>query len=298
MAKETAFANKDLSTNTYRTSIDLGQVIDAGQPKDGIPAIIEPKFGTIVDTEEWLDDDAMGILYTDDQVTRYYPYAILYWHEIVNDTLNDKNIVITFCPLCGTAIIYERGDDNFGVSGKLWESNLLMYDQKTESLWSQILGEAVVGDRLGEKLKMLNSTIISFADLKTNYPDAQILNRDTGHYREYGQSPYGDYEASDALYFPVSITDDAFSKKELFHIVNVDGKSIGFLRSALLETGEAVLTVNDQNVTAKFKEDGTVLVMNQGTQEIIPSYTAMWFAWVSQTNPERIIWSGPDPQSE
>ena len=289
--RETGFSNIGLDTNTAISSIPLKNVLGGGPPKDGIPAILNPTFESIDEANEWLDNEGLGIIYEGENTTRFYPYAILYWHEIVDDTVDDKNLAVTFCPLCGSAIIFDRGDDVFGVSGKLWESNLLMYDKKTETLWSQIIGEAVVGDRTGETLPILDANVISFAEVKERHPKAEVLSSNTGYRRSYGASPYGNYEENNSLYFPVSNSDDAFHKKELFHIVNVGEKSVGFMRTDLMEVGEAEVDVDGQVIRAEVIGDSEITVTNLANDEELPGYVAMWFSWVTHSNRERVVWS-------
>ncbi len=289
---EMAFSNINLKTNTAISSIPLANVLGGGPAKDGIPAITEPGFVSVQAAEEWLDDEGLGIIYVDGEMVRYYPYAILYRHEIVNDQVNGKNIAVTFCPLCGSALIFDRGEDVFGVSGKLWESNLLMYDEQTESLWSQIRGEAVVGDRTGEVLEVLDANIITFAEVKKAYPEAEILSNDTGYDRDYGVTPYGDYETNDALYFDVSDENEAFSKKELFYVVHVDEDFMaGFMRADLLVAGEAEVEHGGQVIRAQVDEDGIITVTNVSTNEQLPGLITMWFSWVTHFEKERVVWS-------
>ena len=148
-AQEQAFLSSGLSTDTGKSLIDLDLVLSGGPPKDGIPAINIPTFTGISSASSNLADDTLGLLVTADDDERFYPYNILVWHEIVNDTVGGIPVSVTFCPLCGSGIVYERVVNGqevlFGVSGRLYESNLLMYDSATESLWSQIEGRAVIG---------------------------------------------------------------------------------------------------------------------------------------------------------
>jgi len=287
--RETAFDNIGLTTNTAIASLDLKEILGGGPVKDGIPAITDPSFISIEAANDWLDDEGLGILYAQGEMVRFYPYAILYWHEIVNNQIGDESIAVTFCPLCGSALIFEAGDDVFGVSGKLWESNLLMYDQKTESLWSQILGEAVVGDRTGETLRILDANVISFAELKASYPNAEVLDKDTNNPRDYGQSPYGNYETNDDLYFPISETNEAFSKKELFHVVILENTTVGFHRNDLLEKGTAVIQVGENIIKARV-EDGRVIITKNDSDETLPGLVTMWFSWVTHFDQERVVW--------
>ena len=158
------FLQYGLQTNTRQASIDIDLVLSGGPGKDGIPALTKPAFVSIAESNE--NDSFRGILVTMGGEQRFYPYSILVWHEIVNDSIGDQHFSVTFCPLCGTGIVYNREFDDtvleFKVSGLLYESNLLMYDTATESLWSQSLGKAVVGDRLGDTLRSTSVSVVVF----------------------------------------------------------------------------------------------------------------------------------------
>lgn len=130
---------------------------------------------------------------------RAYPLQILTWHEIVNDVIADVPVVVTFCPLCNPAITFDRRLEgqvfDFGTSGLLRNSDLVMYDRASKSLWQQLTGEAIVGDMVGQQLTFLPSAIVSFADFRQAYPDGIVLSRDTGYRRDYGRNPYAGYDA-------------------------------------------------------------------------------------------------------
>ncbi|MEM8858848.1 MAG: DUF3179 domain-containing protein [Chloroflexota bacterium] len=127
-----------------------------------------------------------------------YPLQILTWHEIVNDEINGRPIIVTFCPLCNAAIAFDSTlngqPTEFGVSGLLRNSDMIMYDRQTESLWQQFTGEAVVGDAVGTRLEFLSTLLISYDDFKAQYPDGIVLSRETGHNRQYGRNPYAGYD--------------------------------------------------------------------------------------------------------
>jgi len=290
--RESAFRSGGLKTNTAIASISLDKVLDGGPGKDGIPAITDPKFISAKEAEKWLKDDADGIVITAGKTTRFYPYNIIVWHEIVNDTIEKTPLVVTFCPLCGSAIVFNATIDGtpekFGVSGKLYESNLLMYDKTTESLWSQIIGEAVVGDRTGEKLSVYPSQVMSFKQASLKYPRMAVLSKETGYSRSYDVSPYGDYDTNDQIYFPISINDTRLPAKEIMYIVNVDDHSVAFKRNALSESETATVSVGDKKITAKIVA-GEIEVKN-GEGEIIPGYTAMWFSWAVHHQKDGIVW--------
>ncbi|MBI3115575.1 MAG: DUF3179 domain-containing protein, partial [Candidatus Kerfeldbacteria bacterium] len=193
--------------------IPIEDIVDGGPGKDGIPSIDAPKFVAVAaaDAAGIYDPEGLGISLTVGQTTRFYPFQILVWHEIVNDTVDGRPIAVTYCPLCGTGIVYDRTIDGqaveFGVSGKLYQSDLLMYDRKTESLWAQIEGRAVVGPLVGQRLTLIDAQNITWQEFKTKYPNGQVLSTDTGHARNYQSSPYGGYDTNEQIYFPINTRD-------------------------------------------------------------------------------------------
>lgn len=284
-----SIAGKTTATNTSKHSIPLDQILDGGPGKDGIPALANPKFTVIADADRSIADTVDGILVTVGDETKFYPYNIIVWHEIVNDTVGGKPLVVTFCPLCGSAIVFEAEVDGkpetFGVSGKLYNSNLLMYDKSTESLWSQIGGEAVVGDRTGEKLALYPSQVVSFKTVQERYPQARILSVDTGYGRDYSLYPYGSYDTSDQLYFPVAITDTRLPAKEIMYVVNYNDHSIAFKVKDLKPGVEAHVDVAGKPLTAALK-DGII-----ETTPALPGYHTMWFAWAVYHQKDGIVWT-------
>lgn len=288
-----AYANSGkfrmFKTNLGKTSIDLGEILESSSIKDGIPALTNPKFVTL--DEAQLADDILGVLVDVDGQLRYYPYNILIWHEIINDQIGDKKIAVTFCPLCGSAIVFDRyvaGDIlEFGVSGFLYESNLLMYDRQTESFWSQAGLEAVVGEYTGAKLNILAMQLISFADIKAKYPQAKILSRETGYSRDYDFYPYGDYQTSDDLYFPVTVTSQQFKPKELMFVVPYNGLSIAFPYLDLANNKKAILDIEGKKFEA-IRNDDEIIVTMDGQE--MPFYYEMWFSWATGHQLDGIVW--------
>jgi cytochrome c biogenesis protein CcdA len=280
---------RKFKTNLENASIDINNILSGGPGKDGIPALTDPKFVSIDKAE--LTDDVLGVLIDIDGQKRYYPYNILVWHEVVNDKIGDQEIAVTFCPLCGSAIVFDRNVEDkvleFGVSGFLYESNLLMYDKETESFWSQAGLEAVVGDYTGTKLKVLPMQLVPFDDIKIKYPDTKVLSRDTGHSRQYDFYPYGGYQESDELYFPVSVSDKQFKAKEVMFVVPYNGLSIAFPHLDLEDQKKAILDIEGKKFEA-FRDDDRVTVTMDG--EEIPFYYEMWFSWATQHQEDGVVW--------
>ncbi|NOZ54162.1 MAG: DUF3179 domain-containing protein [Gammaproteobacteria bacterium] len=185
-------------TDFSRSLVDLQEIISGGPPKDGIPAIDKPTFITANQAGKWLDDREPVIVVELAGKTRAYPLQILMYHEIVNDDLAGIPISVTFCPLCNASIVFERRVNgntlDFGTTGRLRKSDMVMYDRQTESWWQQFTGTAIVGKYTGTELKQLPSSIVAFSDFRQNYPLGKILSRDTGYSRPYGNNPYRGYD--------------------------------------------------------------------------------------------------------
>jgi hypothetical protein len=186
-------------TDFARHSVPLGEFISGGPPRDGIPPIDEPKPVPIAAAEEWLDEREPVLAVELGGQARAYPVQILVWHEIVNDRLGGRAIAVTYCPLCNSSLVFDREVDGvgllrFGTTGNLRHSDLVMWDDRTESWWQQLTAEAVVGELTGRRLEVLPSQTLSWADFKARHPDGDVLSRDTGHDREYGANPYEGYD--------------------------------------------------------------------------------------------------------
>lgn len=192
-------ATSGWATNWNKHTIDYDELLSGGPPRNGIPSIDDPGFISPDAAQEWLADNEPVIALEIDGEARAYPLQILTWHEIVNDVVADVPVAVTFCPLCNSAITFDRRLDGevyeFGTSGLLRNSDLVMYDRTTEGLWQQFTGEAIAGDLAGAQLTFLPSSIVSFADFREAHPEGVVLSRDTGFSRSYGQNPYVGYDS-------------------------------------------------------------------------------------------------------
>jgi len=197
--------------------VPLDQIVSGGPPRDGIPSIDNPKFlsadkAALEDFELVLGLDISGDV-------RAYPLSILVWHEIVNDEVGGEPVAVTYCPLCFTNQVFKRTIDGqtveFGTSGKLYNSNLVMYDRTSESLWSQALGQAIAGEYAGKTLERLPFDVAYWRDWKNLYPESIVLSSDTGFGRPYGADPYGSYYSSPDILFPIANRDDRLGPKEI-----------------------------------------------------------------------------------
>jgi uncharacterized protein DUF3179 len=202
------FSTSEWKTNFKKHTVPFGEILSGGPPKggigvdEGIPALVNPNFVSPAEATQWLRDNEPVIFLSHNDDNRAYPVQILMWHEIVNDEIGGTPIVVTFCPLCNSAIVFTRTVDGevttFGTTGKLHYSDLVMYDSTTESWWQQLTGEAIVGDRVGTQLTALPSQVVSFVDFKTRFHDGKVLSRDTGMSRRYGSNPYTGYDSNNS----------------------------------------------------------------------------------------------------
>ncbi len=209
-------------------TVPLDKIVSGGPPQDGIPSIDNPKFQSVQEADEILEDSELVLGLNINGDIRAYPLQILVWHEIVNDVVGGEPVAITYCPLCFTNQVFNRTLNDgsiveFGTSGKLYNSNLVMYDRKSNSLWSQALGEGIVGDYSGVKLERIPFDIAFWKEWKKLYHESKVLTRDTGTVRPYGADPYGDYYTNDLILFPVANDDKRLGLKEI--IIGLEDKS-------------------------------------------------------------------------
>lgn len=289
-------------TDTWKTdfskaSVSLDEIESGGPPKDGIPAIDEPRYLEVKDVD-FLEGPEPVILVTADDVAHAYPIQILMWHEIVNTQVGDTAVAVTFCPLCNTAIVFDRRVDgrllDFGTTGKLRNSDLVMYDRQTESWWQQFSGEAIVGELTGTKLRQLPARIVSWDDFRTEHPDGRVLSKDTGFFREYGANPYAGYDRADSspLFAVRNEDDDRLPPKERVAYIEVgeDAYAVPFSslakkRTIEIDTGAGTIAVRwkpgvssalDDVTVASGKDVGAATVTLDG--EPYPFHEPFWFA--------------------
>jgi hypothetical protein len=193
------FDTTDWKTDFSEHSVSLEEFVGGGPPKDGIPSIDEPRFVSVAEADELLSArEPVAVVELGGQA-RAYPLQVLTWHEIVNDELAGEPIAVTYCPLCNSTVAFRREVDGepveFGTTGMLRNSDLVMYDRATESWWQQVTAEAVVGEQTGTRLEVLPSQILSWQEFRRAHTDGEVLSRDTGFERDYGQNPYTSYDS-------------------------------------------------------------------------------------------------------
>ena len=258
-------------TDFSRHSVPYSEILSGGPPRDGIPPLDDPKFTTFQDANEWLGDQEPVIAFELNGDARAYPLQILIWHEIVNDVVGGMPVAVTFCPLCNSAIVFDRRLDgvvyDFGTSGKLRNSDLIMWDRQTESWWQQFTGEAIVGELTGKKLTFIPASIISWEDFKAANPESIVLSRDTGFNRSYGRNPYAGYDRADNPPFLfLGELDGRLLPKERVAAVTIGDVDVAFPFSTLEKERVVNYTVNGQDLVVFFKS-GTLSALDRSSIE-------------------------------
>jgi hypothetical protein len=265
--------------------IPVEQIFHGGPPRDGIPALSEP---------ELISAAQAGYLRPADRIVgvvlhgkaRAYPIAILNWHEIVNDEIDGQRFAVTYCPLCGTAVAFDASIDgkatDFGVSGLLYNSDVLLYDRETESLWSQILGRAVAGKRVGTHLTPIPISHTTWRDWRTKHPATLVLSEDTGHFRDYRRNPYAGYEASRSTYFEVNNeAPDSYHPKEVVVGVGIDGAYKAYPFIELDRQGKQRFSdsINGTVINFEWDSENRAVRITDTVGNPVASIQGFWFAW-------------------
>ena len=271
--------------NIDQPLIPESEIYQGGPPRDGIPSIDKPLF-IAPEKATFLrkHDRVLGVEFNG--ISKAYALNILNYHELVNDEFNQHPILISFCPLCGTAMAFNAMQDGekleFGVSGLLYNSDLLMYDRQSDSLWSQIEGLAINGAAKGQRLERLAVEHTSWGNWLEKHPKTLVLSNKTGYRRNYKTSPYPNYGSSKAIYFPVSHSDKRYHPKEVVIGLEVNGrfKAYPFVE---LAKGTAVLEdiFQGEKLIIEFNVEARSATVKNNKGELLPALTAYWFAWVA-----------------
>lgn len=282
-----------------RSSISIDEIFAGGPPRDGIPAIDQPSFIRANQVDFLSDEDiVIGLLHGD--TARAYPLRILVWHEIVNDVIGETPVAVTYCPLCGTGMVFDRTVGGtvrtFGVSGLLFQSDVLMYDRESESLWSQLAMKAVSGSTVGQALVWLPSEHMTWKAWRKIYPQGEVLSTDTGYNRNYGGEAYAAYFASDQPLFPVPHT-----RQELPHMawvigVIIDGESKAYPVNEFPESGTIKDEIGKTRIVVRYNAKSRHPQVTNSQGDTIPSVMVFWFAWQA-FYPQTKLWI-PQPADQ
>lgn len=271
--------------------IHPNQIKSGGPPKGGIgfdrgiPALDKSNinFVTIKQADSWIEDNELVLVLNYKNETRVYPLQIMVWHEIVNDVIDDEKILITYCPLCGSGIAYKSRveingsfiETKFGTSGKLYNSNLIMYDELTSTYWQQIGGQAIIGSLTGQELELIDLDTVVWRDFKNSTLNVKVLSQDTGISRDYGKDPYGNYYEDTFLIFPVDNSDNRIHPKTVIFGIEKNNSYIAYREKDVID----ILIDQENNIKIIKNDDGTISIINLDNNEIIPKERDFWFAW-------------------
>ncbi|MDT8410492.1 MAG: DUF3179 domain-containing protein [Wenzhouxiangellaceae bacterium] len=269
---------------TTPASVEFEHLYQGCPARDCIPSIDEPRYVDAEKAAEFMAEDEliMAMDYRGHQ--RAWPVRILDFHEIVNDSFDGEPVAITWCPLCGSGVAFERRVNGktveLGVSGVLHDSDLVMYDRATESLWQQITGEAIMGPALGSVLTQVPVTMTTWGKWRDAHPDTVVLSIETGFDMDYGTDRrYAEYEASDQLAFPAARRDLSVHPKSVVFGFNIGEVDLAVMESSLDEAdGSLEREVNGENLTIKRRPDGTVIATDDAGNTY-HSNRVFWFAW-------------------
>ncbi len=264
-------------------SVPLDQIVSGGPGKDGIPAILKPAFVTAREAT-FLEDDDRVLGLSRGGEAKAYPIKVLNWHEIVNDTVGGKPVVVTYCPLCGTGIGFEavvQGRSlTFGVSGLLYQSDLVMYDHQTQSLWSQIATQAIAGPLTGAKLTHIFLEHTTWDEWRRAHPNTAVLSTKTGYFRDYDRDPYLGYAQRAELMFDTTHFDPRYHPKEWVLGIEVKGVFKAYPFAELKKVKEPLSDqVNGQSVRIHFNPRAQSASVTDSDGRPLPSVMAFWFAW-------------------
>lgn len=265
-----------------KKSVALDQLIQGCPVRDCIPSIDDPKFVAASEASHVAPDDIVLAL-TWQGEHRAYPSKILDHHEIVNDVIAGTPIAITYCPLCGSAVGVLREINGqvteFGVSGVLYNSDLVFYDRATETLWDQIIAEGIVGPLTGEKLTLVPITMTRWSKWKAAHPDTLVLSSELGTGTDYTQDRFSKYRQGDDFMFPVSLTNDAIRPKEVVYGFDFGAESVAITAALLQENPEYEYEMGGREVIVTLADDGTVRMHDTGSGESFAPIRLFWFAW-------------------
>ena len=264
--------------------IPFREIRAGGPPRDGIPALTDPNREAVGEADRWLegDDRVIGLVVGGEAVA--YPIRILNWHEVVNDVVGGRPLVVTYCTLCGTGVVFDatlgEGRMLFGVSGLLYKSDMLFFDRRTESLFSQLMLKAISGPLRGTELNAVPSLTTTWDAWKARHADTSVVSLVTGHFRDYGTDPYRWYRKSSQTMFPVRDADRSRGPKEWAWLVLADDESIIVAEEVLAElAGEEVGTFRtDEGVVLRYDpsaRERSTPAGPEGRRIVIPGY---WFA--------------------
>ncbi len=271
--------------------VPLEAIEQGGPPRDGVPAIDQPRFVAAARARLAANDRVLAL--ATGGVARAYPVRILNWHEVVNDRLGELPLAVTYCPLCGTGMAFDARvaampggqPASFGVSGLLYNSDVLLYDRATESLWSQIMAQAVTGPLKGTPLAQVPLVHTRWAAWQRRHPKTEVLSTDTGFVRDYTRDPYADYALSPRLMFDVAHRDDRLPAKAWVLGLTLGGQAKAWPLASLARHADGAGRYDDvvggQRVQVRYDAEAGSAEVFAADGRALPGVMAFWFAWVA-----------------
>jgi hypothetical protein len=264
-----AIDDADWRTDFSRHTVPLEEIMSGGPPRDGIPPIDTPSFIPFSTADTWLQDREPVVAVHRNGMAKAYPLQVLIWHEIVNDTIADEPLTVTFCPLCNSAIAFKRqvGDTvlDFGTTGRLRNSDLVMWDRQTESWWQQLTGEAIIGSLAGTQLEAVPASIVSYTAFKQTFPQGTVLSKATGFRRDYGRNPYHGYDDIDSSPFLYrGSKDPRLRPMERVVAVTLNRVDKAYPYRVLVEKRVVYDTIGDQRIVVLYSP-GTASALDQSS---------------------------------
>lgn len=272
--------------------IPVERIHKGGPVKDGIPSIDHPQF-VRAEAADFIKDQDRVLALRYQGVEKAYPIAIMNWHEIVNDRFQDTAIAVTFCPLCGSGMAYlatfDGATHQFGVSGLLYNSDVLLYDRSTDSLWSQLMSQAISGPKAGSKLKPIALSHTTWADWKQRHPQTLVMTENTGFIRDYQRNPYEKYRQNRKLLFPVNHADRRYHPKHQVMGIELDGATKVYPFSELARMPARFKdTFAGRTVNIHFNQEHQTANIYAADNRELASVITFWFAWVA-FHPDTLI---------
>ncbi|MEM7131057.1 MAG: DUF3179 domain-containing protein [Chloroflexota bacterium] len=268
-AEAPPFNTANWTTDFSQRTVEYSEILSGGPPKDGIPSVDDPTFEPAVDATERLSEQEPVIVFTHEGEAKAYPLSILIWHEIVNDEVGGKPVSVTFCPLCNASIVFDREFDgqilDFGTTGRLRNSDLIMYDRQTETWWQQFTGEGLIGEYAGRQLTFLPSQVLSFADFVDRYEDGLVMETPDFR-RQYGANPYGGYDTSARPFLFSGEIDERLAALERVVGIDLDGTIMAYSFSDASDEGAINDEVADMSLVVLHK-DGTASALDSSIIE-------------------------------
>ena len=274
-----------LGFDLSQASIRPEEIQESGIPVDGIPALTNPEFISAPDADDFLESEDLVIGIVQGRTVRAYPLRILNWHEVVNDSIEGEPVVITYCPWAGSIRVFRAQIQGrpyqFGVSGKHYKNNHLLYDRATKSLWSPMRAEAVSGPMKGTVLEPIPVGVAPWRKWRNQYPTTQVLSMNTGFLRDYYRDPYGHYAGSEKLMFPAGEIRRELSPKARVIGIRIKGVAKAYPWEFLKKKAAPRLKdqIGDQKIMIEYLPELGDVRVRDAAGNLLEPIRAYWFAW-------------------